>query len=262
MLHSSALQVKSSKKELFLKLSKLTKVYKNTIFHVTNHEEKEFLNENFLKDANFFVLPNIPVKLKQVVRNLQKNKEELILSFVGRIAAEKNALFALKVLEASKNKQIELNFYGVMPNTNYAVKFKDKLMEMQQRGFAVNYKGLLHKKELSRVFAKKTHFLFSPTKGENFGHAIIESLSNAVPVVISNKTPWKNIEVEKAGFVLENKIEAQIQILNLLFEMGNECYQLYSENSVKYVQENPLLNNLEEQYLQQVSTILTLTQNE
>ena len=31
-----------------------------------------------------------------------------------------------------------------------------------------------------------------PTRGENFGHVIFEAISNGLPSMISDKTPWKS----------------------------------------------------------------------
>jgi hypothetical protein len=38
-------------------------------------------------------------------------------------------------------------------------------------------------------------FLF-PTLGENYGHVISEALASGCPVVISDQTPWRNLEAE------------------------------------------------------------------
>ena len=38
-----------------------------------------------------------------------------------------------------------------------------------------------------------------PTLGENFGHAIIEALDAGLPVVISDRTPWRNLEQAGVG---------------------------------------------------------------
>jgi glycosyltransferase involved in cell wall biosynthesis len=44
--------------------------------------------------------------------------------------------------------------------------------------------------------------LFLPTTGENFGHAIFEALSCAVPVLISDTTPWRGLAAIRAGWDL------------------------------------------------------------
>ena len=48
----------------------------------------------------------------------------------------------------------------------------------------------------------KTDLFFLPTAGENFGHAIFEALSSGVPALISDQTPWRQLEAAKAGWDL------------------------------------------------------------
>ena len=49
---------------------------------------------------------------------------------------------------------------------------------------------------------KSYDLFFLPTRGENFGHVIMESLSVGTPVLISNKTPWRNLEKIGVGWEL------------------------------------------------------------
>lgn len=39
-----------------------------------------------------------------------------------------------------------------------------------------------------------------PTFNENYGHAIVESFVAGLPVVISDRTPWRNLEKINAGW--------------------------------------------------------------
>jgi glycosyltransferase involved in cell wall biosynthesis len=41
------------------------------------------------------------------------------------------------------------------------------------------------------IFAQHDLFVL-PTRGENFGHVIIESLNVGTPVLLSDRTPWQN----------------------------------------------------------------------
>ena len=43
---------------------------------------------------------------------------------------------------------------------------------------------------------------FLPSFSENFGHAINEALSVGVPVLISDKTPWRNLQEKGMGWDL------------------------------------------------------------
>jgi hypothetical protein len=67
------------------------------------------------------------------------------------------------------------------------------------------------------------HFLLLPSKGENFGHSIIESFLANRPVIISKNTPWKDLAAKKLGFDLdENELGTLIQ---RVVEMGDEEFQ-------------------------------------
>ncbi len=41
-----------------------------------------------------------------------------------------------------------------------------------------------------------------PTQGENFGHAIFESLGVGTPVIISDRTIWRGLQEQQAGWDL------------------------------------------------------------
>jgi glycosyltransferase involved in cell wall biosynthesis len=41
-----------------------------------------------------------------------------------------------------------------------------------------------------------------PTRGENFGHAIFDALEVGLPVLLSDQTPWRDLERIGAGWSL------------------------------------------------------------
>jgi glycosyltransferase involved in cell wall biosynthesis len=48
----------------------------------------------------------------------------------------------------------------------------------------------------------KHHLFFLPTCGENFGHVILEALLAGCPVLISDQTPWRNLQAKGVGWDL------------------------------------------------------------
>ena len=95
--------------------------------------------------------------------------------------------------------------------------------------FEISYLGFVENSSLLSHFYDRQLFV-SPTKGENFGYAIAESLSVSVPVLISTNTPFKNIKHLKFGFDcnLENE---NLFLDSLLFflSLDNFSYNNYRE---------------------------------
>ena len=54
---------------------------------------------------------------------------------------------------------------------------------------------MLNQGEKEKKYFGNNDFLILPTKGENFGHVIAESLSASLPVIISQNTPWRNLQL-------------------------------------------------------------------
>jgi glycosyltransferase involved in cell wall biosynthesis len=63
----------------------------------------------------------------------------------------------------------------------------------------VEYMGVIEHEKVGEVFAGHDLFLF-PTLGENYGHVICEALIAGCPVLISDRTPWHNLQKEGAGW--------------------------------------------------------------
>ncbi|MFQ5335727.1 MAG: glycosyltransferase, partial [Flavobacteriales bacterium] len=79
------------------------------------------------------------------------------------------------------------------------------------------------------------HLMFMPTLGENFGHAIIESMAAGCPVLISDQTPWKDLEPDAGGWALpvEDK-SAFIKCLSHCVELGQGEFDRMSVGAWRY----------------------------
>ncbi len=49
---------------------------------------------------------------------------------------------------------------------------------------------------------RANHLLFLPTRSENFGHVILEALAAGCPVLLSDRTPWRNLARAGVGWDL------------------------------------------------------------
>ena len=74
------------------------------------------------------------------------------------------------------------------------------------------------------MFVKYDVFYF-PTKSENFGQVIWESLSSGCPVLISDQTPWNNIENHRVGWVRSlSKMNNFSKVLQGIIDNNLEYY--------------------------------------
>jgi glycosyltransferase involved in cell wall biosynthesis len=198
MLRESALAFKSFKKSVFLYLFRLAGIHRLVKFQATDEYEKNDILKQF-KDAEVRLAPNLPGVASENPGALTKKKGMLKILFVGRIHPVKNLYYLLSALRELEG-HVSCTVIGVNENPAYWNKCEKLISELPQN-ISVNYLGeQAHERILKEI---GMHHMFAlPTQGENFGHAIFEALSMGRPVLISDQTPWRNLEAQKAGWDL------------------------------------------------------------
>ena len=100
----------------------------------------------------------------------------------------KNLDYLIKVLTTVKTS-LELSIFGPKVDLKYWDQCK-KLIAKLPSHIKVNICEEIFPSKVQEVFCQYDLFAF-PTRGENFGHVILESLSAGTPVLLSNKTLWQ-----------------------------------------------------------------------
>jgi len=93
----------------------------------------------------------------------------------------------------------------------------------------VQFPGTLPNRDIAQVAVKADYF-FLPTAGENYGHAIVEAMLTGIPVIISTKTPWRNLKSASLGFDLNLVREEFSKLLNELGNLTDEAYHTEYRN--------------------------------
>jgi glycosyltransferase involved in cell wall biosynthesis len=76
---------------------------------------------------------------------------------------------------------------------------------------------------------------FLPTLGENFGHIILEAFCAGCPVLISDQTPWRDLEEKGVGWDLPfDQPELFREVLQRFAGMENAEYIKWSERARAY----------------------------
>jgi glycosyltransferase involved in cell wall biosynthesis len=77
--------------------------------------------------------------------------------------------------------------------------------------------------------------LLLPTHGENFGHSIIEALSVGCPVLISDRTPWKDLEKAGVGADLPlDQPERFTRFMQKMMELDNREFAAWCVRAREY----------------------------
>lgn len=121
--------------------------------------------------------------------------DELRVVFLSRIAREKNLHYALETLRRV-SVQVRFDIYGPLDNARYWHECCSVIPTLPPN-VKVKYYGP-HPEPLKVLARYDVHFL--PTGGENYGQVIAETLMTGTPVVISDMTPWRNLERDRLGW--------------------------------------------------------------
>ncbi len=238
MLAQSAINVKADKKRFFLRAARLLGLYKGVVFHVTNEKEREDVKSALGKDIKIVIATNLPRKNLMPFNKISKSSGELKLVSLARIAPEKNTLYALEKLTELDGQSgvVSFDIYGQIYSEEYW-KRCEAIISSLPENIKVSYKGTIPAEEVGTTI-QEYHALFMPTRGENFGHVILESLSAARPVLISDQTPWRDLLMRKAGWDLPLQDEnAWREKIRELTEMDDDEFQKWSRGARKLAEE-------------------------
>lgn len=249
MLSRQALGVKGIKKRMFLLLAKTKGLYRDILFQSTSEQETLDIKKQISSKAKIFEASNFPKRARQNERRLvYKKPGELRLVNIARVSPEKNNMYAISSLKGLKDMDIILDIYGPVYDQAYFELCKAEARKLPDT-VQVNFKGPAQPSELELLITKY-HFLLFPSTGENFGHAIYESLSVGVPVIISDQTPWRNLAAVSAGWdlPLEDK-DKWTAILKKCYDMDQEEYNILCSGAhrlaQKYVEESDFMAKYE-----------------
>ena len=233
MLKPAAFKQKGFKKKLFLLFSRFTKIYSNITWHATSEIEKEEILQKFPK-GNIRIAPNI--SNATVTSRAKEISSPFRILTVGRISPEKGYYEALHAIRrCNPNKAVQWDIVGLKENTELVRVMLNA--ELEFSSIKIQMHGHKAQDEL-RAFYEKAHLFFLPSRGENYGHAIAEALSYGTPVVISDCTPWKNLEEEFAGKASSLNSTTLAECLDFFVNLDPMEYHTWSQGASNYASQH------------------------
>jgi glycosyltransferase involved in cell wall biosynthesis len=193
MLKKGALAGKFFKKKMYLWYLRIAALLDNVTWHATNQEEADDIHRNFPANRGIVIATNIPKSPYDTISYPTKLKGQLRLVYLSLINEHKNLFLSLELIKDIDG--VTLDVYGPIIDQEYWSKCVALIQQMPSK---VKYKGEVEPAKVQEVISNYHAFILF-TKGENFGHAIYESLSVGRPVITSNFTPWTNLLEKNAG---------------------------------------------------------------
>lgn len=231
---AGALGLRSIKKKLFIKMTRVISLYKNITWHATAEMEKRDIQSIFGDRVNLVVANNLTANYERLIYNkdLVKNIDELKIVFISRVHPKKNLKKAIEYLRTIKGG-ITFNIYGPIEDETYWNECQ-RAIDSLPSNIKVGYHGIVKHSEIMDIFKNHHVFLF-PTLGENFGHVISESLIGGCPVIISDQTPWRELEERQLGWDIDLWDDKRfVEVIQNCVNLNNDEYKVISERAFKY----------------------------
>jgi glycosyltransferase involved in cell wall biosynthesis len=126
-----------------------------------------------------------------------KSARKLKAVFAGRIAPTKNLHFLLEVL-AQCHGDIHLDIVGPLEDADYWARCQ-AMVQRFPATVSVEYTGEATHRDLQRRLSTYDVMIL-PTLGENFGHVVVEAWAAGCPVLLSDRTPWRQLRSQGLGW--------------------------------------------------------------
>lgn len=202
-LEVSALKQKIAKKRSYLAAARLLGLYRNLYWHTSNDTESQRVVSVFnAPPRRIKAIPNLPdPRLKDIDLRTRSPKQDGVMRLVSiaRILPHKNMLFVLQTL-SRVTVPVDYDIYGPIEDAAYWARCQQQIVRLPEH-VRVNYCGMVAFDDVPDTLVRYDLFAL-PTLSENFGHSILEALCAGCPVLISDQTPWRDLQVQGAGWDL------------------------------------------------------------
>lgn len=236
-----ALRLKAAKKRVFLAASRVAKLYSGVTWHATSQEERSDVRRVFGHDTRIWVAPNLGTQaFLRARRTVRQAKEpgSLRLVFASRIMRKKNLHHLITALQRVRGRVV-LTVYGAIEDPGYWRKCSQLAAELPS-SIRVTHEGNVDGNDVPEALDQHDVFAL-PTLSENYGHAIIEALARGLPCIISNTTPWQDLDSRGVGNVVPvDDGTALAEAIQRFVDMDERTFSVMSASARSYGRERIL----------------------
>lgn len=176
------------------------------------------------------------------------NSNTKILLFLSRVHPFKGLKLLLESIliikeEFRKNDWI---FIIAGPDELNHTKELSLFVENNNMTDIIRFIGSQYKNDKIAAFDSADCFIL-PSKGENFGIAVIEALARGLPVITTKNTPWSELEDNSCGWCVNRNKNDFINIILKLFSLDESYLIKMGKNGVNLVKDKYTWSKITEQ---------------
>lgn len=222
-----AIALKAWKKRPYMMLAKVLGLYSDLQWQASSAFEADDIRREMGKTATRIeIAPDLPprVVFADSAQSSQSPRKAgpLRILFLSRISPMKNLDFLLDILGRVKS-QVEFAIYGPIREPDYWRQCQ-LLMGKLPENIAVDYCGEVAPIAVLETFAECDLFVL-PTRGENFGHVVLEALVAGTAVLISDRTLWQASEDNAVQVLRLEEPEAWVQAIERWAEFNAQQFE-------------------------------------
>jgi glycosyltransferase involved in cell wall biosynthesis len=233
-LSPGPLGMKRGKKRAYLAAARAAGLFRGVTWQATSEMERGEILDAF-PGARVEVAPNPTLPASASADGPPaKEKGSARFVFLSRISEKKNLLDAVRALSAAPGPAV-LDVYGNLEDAAYWERCRRAADDLPAH-VTVEYRGKVPFEAVEETLAGY-HFFLLPTRGENFGHVVVEALRAGLPVLVSDRTPWRGLEAAQAGWdVPLDDLGALREKVRTCVEMDGETYRAWSAAARRYAE--------------------------
>ncbi len=252
-LCSGALK-KKYKKIPYLFVLKHSGILNSVFFQSTSKEETSAISHYLgAPHDHIFELDNIPSIPHRQIELLGKEPGIARFVFLSRIVDKKNLLLALSSFATIKG-DVVFDIFGPIEDKQYWAQCENVISNLPGN-ISVHYKGSLSHEQIHSTLSQYHSFLF-PTFSENYGHVIVEALTaNCIPI-ISDQTPWNDVNDYGIGWALPLKQSFSFaEAIQTVVDMDQDELDSRRTKINQYIAKRISVQEIKESYLAALNAI-------
>jgi glycosyltransferase involved in cell wall biosynthesis len=234
---AEALMLKPLRKRVYLWLIRKTSALSDVVWQASSvHESQDIRRalDGSISDRSVIVTKELlarPMTPRPSARG-PKRPGHATLVFLSRISPMKNLEAAIEVLRGVQGS-VRFVVYGPIDDASYWGEC-ERAARALPANVKMEYLGPVAHENVASILSQNDLF-FLPTRGENYGHVIVEALLAGCPVLISDRTHWRDLKSKGLGWDLSlEDIPAFREVIERVVKMDEATHSLMRRRAVEF----------------------------